>query len=250
MDFLSTSSSTSTTPPTDENNTTQEIVTCKSNGDFHFHWLETATLTRPLELWEISYKQRQMCFDAAEVNNQALLRELIEQQKIDWDEGLKGACKGGHTELVKYMISKGARVTIDILLQACESSHSNLVTFFASLLNDNYFSNTCESISLKDFEIILRLACGSGHLSMIELAIQHGAKNFRDGMRCALLHHNVESVKLMKKYGGDDLGFLNVQKIMGEIICRVLEGVLCKDILSMMSSYIRLPGSYLWTLNR
>ena len=52
---------------------------------------------------------------------------MIEKGADDWNEGLYGACLGGHRELVELMIEKGVYRWNRGLLGACRGGHRELV---------------------------------------------------------------------------------------------------------------------------
>jgi hypothetical protein len=51
----------------------------------------------------------------------------ISRDELDWNYGLHRACKGGHLDLARLMIDKGANEWNWCLLGACEGGHVDLV---------------------------------------------------------------------------------------------------------------------------
>ena len=62
-------------------------------------------------------------------NNQIMhIKSLMEQYSdLNWDDGLEGACKGGHMNIVKFMIEKGANNWNSGLYGACYGGHINII---------------------------------------------------------------------------------------------------------------------------
>jgi ankyrin repeat protein len=81
----------------------------------------------------------------------------------DINECLKGACEGGHMEIVKYMIEKGA----------------------------------------DDWHGGLEGACYGGHMEIVKYMIEKGADDWNGGLYNACLEENIEIVKYMIKKGAN-----------------------------------------------
>ena len=73
-------------------------------------------------------------FIATKANNQDLIFKLTQAGTMDWDAGLNGACKGNHTKLVKYIISKGAKITGHTFSFACEHPDTETLEILFSFL--------------------------------------------------------------------------------------------------------------------
>jgi ankyrin repeat protein len=52
---------------------------------------------------------------------------MIEKGAYDWNQGLRGACYGGHREIVDLMIEKGANDWNEGLCCACRYGHREIV---------------------------------------------------------------------------------------------------------------------------
>lgn len=58
------------------------------------------------------------------------VQEFIDQHRsgiLDWNDGLYGACRGGHITIVRLMIGKGATNVDWGLNRACEGGHMDIV---------------------------------------------------------------------------------------------------------------------------
>ena len=75
-------------------------------------------------------------FTAANTNNKEFILNLVEAKVVDWNSGLDGACAGKHIELIKYMISHGAQVTVDTLILAGHPTDTTALEYLFSYLND------------------------------------------------------------------------------------------------------------------
>ena len=80
------------------------------------------------------------------------------------NDGLYGACLGGHIELVNLMISRGADDWNNGLSGACRGGHIELVNLMISRGAD-------------DWNYGLSGACYGGHIELVNLMISRGANN-------------------------------------------------------------------------
>src|SRR5579872_1285340 len=83
--------------------------------------------------------------------------------------GLEGACTGGHLDIVKLLISKGANCWNFALPCACESGNVDIVELLISKGAYNWNGG-------------LYSACYAGHFGMIELMISKGANDWNNGL--------------------------------------------------------------------
>ena len=83
----------------------------------------------------------------------------------DWDWALRGACEGGHKELVELMIEKGATRWDWGLRGACRGGHKDL----AELMIEKGATN---------WNSAFRGACRGGHKELVELMIEKGATDW------------------------------------------------------------------------
>ncbi len=79
-----------------------------------------------------------------------------------WNDMMYGACLGGHMEIVKYMIEKGANNWNVGLYDACEGGHMEIVNFIIKKGADGWNWG-------------LRGACQGGHMEIVKLIIEKGA---------------------------------------------------------------------------
>ncbi len=87
----------------------------------------------------------------------------------DWNKAFKGACFGGHLNIVKLMIERGANEWNNGLFEACYGGHLNVVNLMIEKGAD-------------DWNYGLSGACYNGHLNIVKLMISKGADEWNDGL--------------------------------------------------------------------
>ena len=60
-------------------------------------------------------------------NNDIIKLRIIIKMDLFWDDGLEGACRGGHIDMVKLMIEKGVKYWNCGLHIACKGGHMDIV---------------------------------------------------------------------------------------------------------------------------
>ena len=110
--------------------------------------------------------------------------------------GLRGACSGGHLELVKLMISRGANNWDCGLQHACRGGHLELVNLMISRGNDHWNNG-------------LYGACRGGHLELANLMISRGAYTWNYGLRGACRGGHLELVDLIISLGATRCAYCN-----------------------------------------
>ncbi len=95
-------------------------------------------------------------------NNDVIKIRKMMKMYLFWEWGLHGACQGGHIEIVKLMIEKGASQWNWALSYACVGGHMDIVKLMIDLGGDNWNWG-------------LRRACTGGHIDIIKFLIEKGA---------------------------------------------------------------------------
>ena len=250
-------------------------------------------------------------YSAAKLNQQDIIFELEkEEERIDWDEVLCGACNGGHFQLVQYSICKGATIMGDALCGACRLNDSTILEYLIPLLNDSHFKNNHlwttflhgllktkkmklaywlienvekaqkvqkykdeffrelihtgayegsidfveemlkkakqDILSPELLEWILKNSCARAYMAMIHWVIKHGAKNFQEGMDAAITYSNTNAIRLMKTYGANDYGLLDVYNDMINKIKPYFYSLFCHDIFTILSEFIDIDYEDKW----
>lgn len=144
---------------------------------------------------------------------------LVKMEKTDlvpeWNEGMSGACAGGHIEIVKMMISKGATNWNEALSRAYKN------TEIVKLMLEHGATR---------FDSCLEHACELGDLNLALLVVEKGATNWNGGFMSACEYGHIELVKLMLKCGDDSIKAKCVYKGLETNI----NGATCADIIRLL----------------
>lgn len=124
-----------------------------------------------------------------------LFCEFIDTNKAARNHGFYNACVGGHMEIVKMMIDKGADAWNWGIEGACVGGNIEIVELIISkngpILNWNFaltgacYNGNIELIELmitkggRDWDYGLAGACDGGHIEIVKIMIDKGAKDFR-----------------------------------------------------------------------
>lgn len=145
-----------------------------------------------------------------------------------FNKGLWGACFGGHMEIVKLMINKGAVSYVYGLVYSFTRGHLEIAKLMLkhgrSYLNKRlydsciscYGKHRCVDIitfileqgrgSSINVEKFLRFACEDGDLKLAKLMIQNGASDVYRGLKLACSHGHLELCKFMVECGSINIG--------------------------------------------
>jgi ankyrin repeat protein len=103
------------------------------------------------------------CFiGACEGGHMEIVKYMISKGANNWEMGLYFACKGRHIGIVKYMVSKGANNWNDGLFGACYKGHMEIVKYM-------------ESKGANDWNYGLLGSCKGGHVEIMKYMIEKGA---------------------------------------------------------------------------
>jgi len=143
---------------------------------------------------------------ACQERNLIFLSAIIQRHTFHffpvWNICLEGACRGGHPELVKLMIQKGANNFEEVFYVTCYVGRRQIVDVLKNYVTINDWNTglygACEGGHLELAEYVIYLgahdhgehifnynqglsrACGEGHQDLIELMIQRGATYCRE----------------------------------------------------------------------
>lgn len=132
----------------------------------------------------------------------------------DWNCGLEGACQGGHIDLVKLMILKGANRLSMGLYYACLHEHLNVVNFLISEIQSNIDENN------NHWNCGFAGACNSGNLELVNLMISKPGKRNWDngfGIACIKGHINVVHSIISNTAGKTKTEFESETKARGRV---------------------------------
>lgn len=186
-----------------------------------------------------TYNFMRNCLDSACISgNMECINFIIGMNAHNWREGLSGACQGGHIDVVKFMLHKGASVgdygwNIG-LLEACKRGHIEIVEYMLSKYNrspsllvpltekilNEMLVSSCAGEHPKNFEIIeliiskgatdlnggLKRACREGHMHTVEFMITKGAIDWNSGLMASCCGGHFKIVELMVAKGATNLG--------------------------------------------
>ncbi len=137
-------------------------------------------------------------FGACKGGHIKIVELMMEKGVTSFDKGLSAACKGGYTEIVKLIIENGAKDLDlnDALYSACYSGNETLVNIITQHSVDN-------KINI-DMNNGLCGACAGGHKNIALLMISKGATNWNDGLLSACEDGHKELAKLMLDNGANN----------------------------------------------
>ena len=118
-------------------------------------------------------------FQAAHVGHGEMCRQIR-----DWNMGLRGACEGGHVDLIKMMISHGANEWQGGLLHACMGGHAESI----QLLIDR---------GTKEWNYGLFGACEGNKIEPAKLMLSRGATNADLCVDLCMITINIDLMMLL-----------------------------------------------------
>ena len=194
------------------------------------HIVEAASMSGDINMVESVITKKFKCggghslalYTACEAGHLDIVIYLLgEEQPLDHilRSCLTRASRGGSVEVVKLLISRGAKRPWVALHRACHRHHLPLIEYLISI-SHNYkdwdwsggLNGACEgghedlfqSMSEKganDWNMALHFACIGGHMNIILLAIKNGANNFTmglDGAACGYVYDHRDTIAIMK----------------------------------------------------
>ena len=149
-----------------------------------------------------------LLYEACEQHDKALYDLAIQLEATDWNEGLLGASIGGHLDLVKLMIEKGAD-NLDRALDYANEEHLEIYKYLIDhgvdglnyALDTAAYSGSLEMVKYfiekgaKFVNNAIELAGQGGHLDVIEYLIEQDANPLRAAE--GAMDHHPEIVKYL-----------------------------------------------------
>ncbi len=150
-----------------------------------------------------------------------LVDEAISKGADDWKYGLIEACRGGHLQLVDFMIYK-SEYSVQLnygLKAACEENKRNIVDYLinrgckycfegfigACLGGHRPLVDYMISEGAYNWDVGLESACEGGHRDLVDLMISKGSHDWNRGLLGACKGGHRDLVDLMISKGADDL---------------------------------------------
>lgn len=164
---------------------------------------------------------------AAKYHMVSVIKYLIERiGETDFNEGLSGACAGGHRDIVDMMIGYGASFWEWGLHSACEGGHLEII--------DYMFEKGAEGRNGG-----LANACYCGQEAVVKKLIEKGADSFDWGLEEACKGRHLEIANLMAEQYITDFGPLFHGGFDDSALCPIV----CRHYDRMKEKRARIPVS-------
>ena len=168
---------------------------------------------------------------ASMIHDKQLINFLINEMNNLWKagchvdipvimmSGLYGAARGGHLDIVMYMIEKGADYKYNwAMSNAASGGHIDIVKFMLEKGANNYNRTMLDAASGGYIDIVKLMlekganyynkamanAANGGHIDIVKLILEKGANNYDEAKKTAAKHGHIEIVKLMLEKGAKD----------------------------------------------
>lgn len=149
------------------------------------------------------------------------------------DSLMSCTCRGGHTEIIEYMIEKGVDCWIEGFNGACIGGNVNIINWMMKLSGINTFPlsglyhacvgghkhiiNMFIEKNVNNLDGGLQGACAGGQLDIAKWMIQLGSTDFVRGFNSACLSGHTKIAELMLEHGSIDKDRINdVYKAVGD----------------------------------
>lgn len=134
---------------------------------------------------ELPIKQREIAYLANNGYNILLLPLL--SNKSEYKIAMVNAASGGHIEIVKSMLQKGADNYNGTMKNAAHNGHIQIVEL---MLNSGAV----------DYNYAMASAAAGGYMEIVELMLQKGANDYNGGITAATNYNYQNIVDLIKSY--------------------------------------------------
>jgi hypothetical protein len=136
-----------------------------------------------------------------EIGNEDLVIVMIKKGATDWDRGSEMANKGGHLNLVKWMIEKGAKWQW-AFFDASFYGHMHIVQY---LYTENIKNIDCKTERTMFLNNGLIKGCTGGHMKIVKWMIEKGANDLNWALEKACCKGNIEIVKYLLEKGANNI---------------------------------------------
>jgi len=111
---------------------------------------------------------------------------ILDLGENDYDEGLAGACRGGHLNIVNMMLSLGANDYNEAFIGACLFGHIKIVKMMIGL-------------GANDYNAALYWACFLKYDTIVKMLLELGANNYQhlniiDNLECYILYTRLTKI--------------------------------------------------------
>ena len=102
-----------------------------------------------------------------------LVKYLCEEDRSKYilDQCHRHACKAGHIDIVKFLMSKGSKYDTTCFITACIQGHIDLVKYYTRSVH--FFLATSYTNSIHTITNGLREACGYDHFDIVQYLIEN-----------------------------------------------------------------------------
>lgn len=151
---------------------------------------------------------------ACKNNHFAIVKFLVQCGADDLTTAFQEACFYGHFDIVMFLIECGVYEWSVGVYNGCLGGRLNIVKALLARLNDcssNTNVNGCSAIFFGDgvrevnLNVSLVKACQSGHLEIVKLLMKYGADDLNYGLEAACIHEKFQVVKFLVEHGADEL---------------------------------------------
>lgn len=131
--------------------------------------------------------------------------DLVMSKDTNWNNGLRGACMGGHLDIAELMISKGANNWNDGLYEACSEGHIDLAKLMMSkggVMSSEQFWAALDAASKNGYLDIVMLFISDGNVNILNRILDNvckmsSSKKVSDGLRYET-EHKEEYISMFK----------------------------------------------------
>jgi hypothetical protein len=134
-------------------------------------------------------------FGACRGGHLDLVKLMIDRVKCHIGRGFEIVCETGRRDMVHFFIEKG--VSMYGLCGACRGGHIDLVNF---LIENSPFAHPLAHWFNPDWKLSLREASFGGHMDIVNLLIDNGYQNWDDGLcgACEGGHQSIVEFMIQK----------------------------------------------------
>ncbi len=126
---------------------------------------------------------------------------MLSNENIVLDDGLAGACFGGHIKIINLIMEKGATNFDRGLASGCQGGQKKIIELLISKGANN-------------FNWGLVQACLNGYIEIVKIIIEKGATDFNWGLYCACKYKDIALLMIEKGANMDNCSIpLNIEDI-------------------------------------
>lgn len=128
--------------------------------------------------------------NAAEGGHTELVKSLLDKGAYNYDQAMARAAYGGHIDIVELMLQKGATSYNLAMSAAAFGGHMDIINLMLKL-GANDYNRTMDNAAFR------------GHMEIVKLMLDRGANNYNQTMADAALGGYTDIVRLMLERGAN-----------------------------------------------